>query len=140
MGENYRLFITSDIVNLPCFCYVDCVAKKQRTVLYGDSLIMAGVRANLSVCPGLDLILLDQPLARPGEQICALHPDTIIFDLGSTQPDIFFCLLQQPSLLLIGLDPESHQALVWSGRRVCALSAQDLLQAIEAGVDHAQAE
>jgi hypothetical protein len=109
--------------------------KQQRTVLYGNSLIMAGVRADLSACPGIELIILDHPLAQPAEQICALRPDALIFDLGAIQPDFPFCLLQLPDLLLIGLDPETHQALVWSGRRMRAFSAQDLVQAIEAGMD-----
>jgi hypothetical protein len=107
---------------------------QQRTVLYGNSLIMAGVRADLSACPGMELIILDHPLAQPVEEFYALQPDALIFDLGAIQPDFPFCLLGLPGLLLIGLDPETHQALVWSGRRMSALSAQDLVQAIEAGI------
>lgn len=105
--------------------------KQQRAILYGDSLILAGVRADLSACPGLEIILLDQPLARPAEQICALRPDVVIFDLQAAQPDFPFCLLQLPDLLLIGLDPETHQALVWSGRQEAAVEARDLLEIIQ---------
>jgi len=105
--------------------------KQQRTILYGDSLILAGVRADLSACPSMELIILDQPLAQPVEQIAALQPDVLIFDLGAIQPDFPFCLLQLPGLLLIGLDPETHQALVWSGRQEAAAEAGDLLEIIQ---------
>lgn len=105
--------------------------KRQRAVLYGDSLILAGARADLSACPGVELILLDQPLAQPVEQICALRPDAVIFDLGVVPADFPGSLLHQSNLLLIGLDPETHQALVWSGRQEAAAEARDLLEIIQ---------
>jgi len=39
----------------------------------------------------------------------------------------------QPGLLLIGIDPETHQVLVWSGRQATATAAADLLQMIAGG-------
>lgn len=104
---------------------------QQRTILYGDSLILAGARVDLSACPSVEIIILDHPLAQPVEEISALHPDAVIFDLGAIQPDFPGSLLHQPDLLLIGLDPETHQALVWSGRQEAALEARDLLEIIQ---------
>jgi hypothetical protein len=51
--------------------------------LYGDSLILAGVRAELAGDPTLDVIMLDQPLKDPLVEMRALKPAVIIFDLAA---------------------------------------------------------
>ena len=105
---------------------------RRRTILYGDSLILAGVRAELVRNPGLEVLVLDQPLDKPLEALRALEPEVIIFDLGAVQPDFLLALLQKPDLVLIGVDPETHQALVLSGQPARALTTDDLLHVIEA--------
>jgi hypothetical protein len=55
----------------------------------------------------------------------------VVFDLGASRPDFLFPLLQQPGLLLIGIDPETHQALVWSGRQAPAVASADLIGIIK---------
>ena len=105
---------------------------QRRTILYGDSLILQGVRADLAGHPGLEVLMLDQPLEEPLEELRALSPAVIIFDLGAVQPDFLLALLQKPDLVLIGVDPETHQALVLSGQPARALTTDDLLHVIEA--------
>ncbi len=51
----------------------------------------------------------------------------IIFDLGAIQPDFPLAMLQRLVFLQIGIDSETHQALVWSGKQMRELSVQDLL-------------
>jgi len=104
--------------------------ERQRVILYGDSLILAGVRASLETTPGIEFLVLDQPLNRPLEELRLLCPAAIIFDLGAVQPESLLSLLQQPDLLLIGIDPETHQALVWSGRQTAAVAVADLVSVI----------
>ena len=104
--------------------------KRQRVILYGDSLILDGVRASLETCPSIEVLVLDRPLAGSLEALHPLCPAALIFDLEAERPDFPLALLQQPGLLLIGIDPETHQVLVWSGRQATAVSAADLVGVI----------
>ena len=104
--------------------------KRQRVILYGDSLILDGVRASLETCPGIEVLVLDQPLDRPLEALRPLCPAALIFDLEAEEPEFPLALLQQPGLLLIGIDPETHHVLVWSGKQATAVSVADLLSVI----------
>ena len=104
---------------------------QRRTIVYGDSLILEGVRARLAGNPSLDVILLEHLLARPLEELRRLNPEVIIFDLGVTRPDFLLAMLQHPGLLLVGINPETHQALVWSGRQAAALAAGDLMEILQ---------
>jgi hypothetical protein len=89
-----------------------------------------GVRATLEGCPGIELLVLDQPLDRPLQELHRLCPAALVFDIGAAQPELPLALLQQPGLLLLGIDPETHHVLVWSGRQATAVSAADLVEVI----------
>jgi hypothetical protein len=89
---------------------------RRRVVLYGDSLILAGVRAALEGCPDLQVLTLDPSLDSPIDAVRVCCPATFIFDMDAVGPGFQLSLLQQPGLLLVGIDPETHQALVWSGK------------------------
>jgi hypothetical protein len=106
------------------------VANPRRAIVVGDSLILEGVRATLENRLGLDVLVLDQPPDVSLEELGAYCPDAIIFDVGAIQPELLLSLFQQPGPLLIGIDPETHQALVWSGRQTAAVVAADLIQVI----------
>ncbi len=94
-------------------------------------MILAGVRAELEARPDFIILVLDRPLDRPLEELRRLCPTAVVFDLEASRPDFLFPLLQQPGLLLIGIDPETHRALVWSGRQAPAVSAADLIGIIQ---------
>ncbi len=104
---------------------------RRRTILYGDSLILQGARAELAGNPNLEVILLEDPLDQPLEVLRCLNPSMIIFDMGAIQPDFPLAILQRLDLLLIGINPETHQALVWSGKQFSALSMQELFTLIQ---------
>jgi hypothetical protein len=106
------------------------VANPRRAIVVGDSLILEGVRATLENCLGLDVLVLDQPLDVSLAELGAYCPDAIIFDVSAIQPDLLLSLFQQPGPLLIGIDTETHQALVWSGRQAAAVAPADIVQAI----------
>jgi hypothetical protein len=103
-----------------------------RAILYGDSLILAGVRANLEKCSDLEVLALDHPLEKPLEELGAHCPAAVIFDLSAVEPDLLLSLFQQPGLLLVGIDPATRQALVWAGRQAPAIVGADLVQVIMA--------
>lgn len=104
---------------------------RRRVVLYGDSLILAGVRASLESCPDLQVLFLDRSLEEPLDAIRAWCPATFVFDMDAVQPDFQLSLLQEPGLLLVGIDPKTHQAVVWSGREEAAVAAADLIRLID---------
>jgi hypothetical protein len=104
---------------------------QRRVVLYGDSLILAGVRAGLESHPDLQVLFLDPSQEKPLDAVRAFCPATFVFDLAAVAPDFQLSLLQEPGLLLVGVDAEAHQALVWSGREEAAVVAADLMDLID---------
>ncbi len=103
---------------------------QRRVILYGDSLILQGVRASLETCPDLEVITLDPACVSLQQEITAQGPVALVFDTAAVRPDFPSSLLQRPNLLLIGINPETHQALVWTGRQAAAVEAADLLSVI----------
>jgi hypothetical protein len=105
--------------------------ERQRVILYGDSLILAGLRASLEARPGIEILVLDQPLDALCEVLRSLCPAALIIDLGAVETDFPLALLQQPGLRLVGIEPETHQAVVWSGRHEAAVVAADLFNIVQ---------
>ena len=99
-------------------------------IVYGDSLIMEGVCASLAACPDLEIHWLDPAIEKPLEFIQAWRPAIFIFDLEAVKPEFQLALLHQPDLLLVGIDPVTHQCLVWTGRQEAAVVAADLIHVI----------
>jgi hypothetical protein len=92
--------------------------------------MLAGMRASLEANPAFEVIALNAP-DPGGHDLLALSPDIVIFDTTSVQPQFHYNLIQQSAgLLLIGIDPDSNQVLLWSGQHVCELSMQDLVKLI----------
>ena len=106
------------------------MGKPLKVLLYGDTLVLAGLEASLAAYPALELICLDTPDA--GEHaLCALRPDVVIFDTGAAQPAFQYALVEKlPDLLLVGIDASSNRALAWSGKQLCELSTGDLVEVI----------
>ena len=103
---------------------------RRRVILYGGSVILGALRISLERCPDLEVILLTPPLPGAGE-LGALAPDVILFDAGSAQPDPIFALLRDsPRLLLVGVDPERADLLLWSSEQSRVVSAEDLIRVI----------
>ena len=102
----------------------------RRVVLCGRSVILGTVSASLQSYPDLEVVSLLPPFPS-AEELRALAPDVILFDVETGRPEAGFSLLGTcPSLLLIGIDPSTNQALLWSGRYLRELSTQDLVRVI----------
>jgi hypothetical protein len=102
----------------------------KRVVLYGKSLLMSTIGASLQDCPDLQLLPVDPSPPDANQQLETLKPDAVIFSLGAAQPESLLLFLKQPDLLLIGVDLESRQALVWTARQATAVAADDLVSVI----------
>jgi hypothetical protein len=107
--------------------------EKRRVVLYGKSVILGTLRASFQRYPDLEVLSLSPPLPS-AQELAALAPDVILFDIETGRPEAAFSLLGTcPGLLLIGVDPSTNQALLWSGRQLRELSTQDLVQLMNDG-------
>jgi hypothetical protein len=106
------------------------MTKQQRVLLYGNSIILGTLVVSLRQYSDLIMITLTPPFPET-QELQALAPDVIIFDLQAAQPEAAFTLLETcPDLMLIGIDPGSEQVFLWTGKHMKALSAQDLAKSI----------
>ena len=104
-----------------------------RTVaLYGNSLAVSSIGASLQGRADLQVLSVDATLPEVMDQMCALHPDVVIFDLAAARPEFAIDLWQaQPHLLLIGVDLLTHRALMLSGQPSRLLTLDDLLEVMK---------
>jgi DNA-binding NarL/FixJ family response regulator len=85
--------------------------KQQRVIVYGNTVVLAGIEARLRLDPNTEVIGHTQTGNQ--QELAGLHPDVVIFDLDDVQPEFLQTQFQlQPDLLLIGIDPESHEVLL----------------------------
>ena len=104
--------------------------KRLRVILYGKSIILGTVGASLALHSDLEIVDLPAPL--PGvEELAALAPDVILFDVDTGRPNALFTLLKNcPDLLLVGINPEDGQVRLWSSSQGEVVTADDLFQLI----------
>ncbi len=103
-----------------------------RLVLYGNSVFLAGIRAQLEHISTLELITMEAAPADMAVWVRACRPQAVLFDLAMGYPDFVVELLhEQPSLLLIGVDPSSNELLVLSSQQERAMAMEDLLKVIQ---------
>jgi hypothetical protein len=88
------------------------IKKQQRVILYGRTVILGTIAASLQKQPQFEVIPLSIP--NPSvQELGAMEPDVILFDTDTPRPAAAFALLATcPGLQLIGIDPDSNQALV----------------------------
>lgn len=104
--------------------------QKRRVLLYGKSWILGAVGASLKQYPHLEIVPLAPPLPEV-QQLRALSPTVVIFDLGSVPPEFPFWLLrEQPDLVLIGMDAAGDKLLLLPSRQAGALTTDDLVQVL----------
>lgn len=104
--------------------------EKRRVILYGKSIILGTIGASLRLYPDLEIIPLSSPLP-DFHTLKNLAPHVILYDIEASLPDTALALLEtSPGLLLIGVDPDNNQTLVWSGMQLHELSTQDLVRVI----------
>ena len=112
------------------------MARGQRVVLYGDSLVLAGVGESLRRYPRLEVVVADASRGLIESDLHTLRPGAVIIDLGLVSRELAFDLLHDhPDLLLIGLDPGGDRLIVLSGQQARALTTDDLVRLIDRGND-----
>jgi hypothetical protein len=103
-----------------------------RLVVYGNSVFLAGIKAQLEHADELELITMDVAPTDVAGWVLACQPQVVLFDLSMGYPDFAVALLhEQPGLLLIGVDPNSNELLVLSSHQEQAVAMADLLKVIQ---------
>lgn len=101
---------------------------QHKVVFYGNSLVLAGVQATFKRDPGFETIALDQPTTQTELQI--INPTVVVFDMGALESEFLLAQLQElPGLLLIGVDPESHEVLL-TGQAAGSISLDQITQIV----------
>jgi hypothetical protein len=97
---------------------------QHKVLFYGNSLMLAGLKASLTVHPGLEVTALDTSATET--ELLACNPNVIIFDMGAFQSEFTLSQMQAlPGLLLIGVDAESHEVLL-TGQAACLISLDQI--------------
>ena len=97
-----------------------------KVLFYGNSLVLAGVQATFNRYPGFETIALDQPTTQT--ELLLLNPEVAVIDMGALESEFLLAQMQElPGLLLIGVDPESHEVLL-TGQAVCSISLEQITQ------------
>jgi hypothetical protein len=100
-------------------------------ILYGNSVILAGIATGLQRHHPFDVITLEPGCPDAAERISGLDPRAVLFDLAAAPPESVLSLMRErPGLLLLGVDPSSDRMLVLSGRQEPAAAPADLLEVI----------
>jgi hypothetical protein len=100
-------------------------------IVYGSSLNMAGVAVSLKADSNLEAMWIDPHSPNCRQYLYEHNPAAIVYDLSDPPPDVDIQLLrEQPGVMLIGVDPDSDEMLVFSSRSQQALSMSDLVSTI----------
>lgn len=101
---------------------------QHKILFYGNSLVLAGVQATFKGYSGFQTIALDQPTTQT--ELLVLNPTVVVFDMGDLESEFLIAQIQKlPGLLLIGVDPESHEVLL-TGQAVCSISLEQITQIV----------
>lgn len=94
-------------------------------LIYGDSLLLAGLEADLRRAPGLQVLHVTAG-ARPGG-VCLPEGGVVVYDQAETDlGQLAPWLAAQPHLTLLGLDAECDRVHVVTGHSRTVLAVGDL--------------
>ena len=97
---------------------------QHKVLFYGNSLVLAGFQATFNGYPGFETIALEEPTTQT--ELLVLNPTVVVFDMGALESEFLLAQIQElPGLLLIGVDPESHEVLL-TGQAVCSISLEQI--------------
>jgi hypothetical protein len=103
-------------------------SQQHKVLLYGNSLVLAGVQATFKDYPGFETIALDRPTTQT--ELLVLNPAVVVFDMGVLESEFLVAQMQEwPGLLLIGVDPVSHEVLL-TGQAACSISLEQITKIV----------
>jgi len=101
-----------------------------KVVLYGNTLVLAGLQASLAAYAGLELLCLADSPANE-QDFSTLRADVVIVD-AAAMPSLPLGLLNNlhPDLLLVSVDVTANRVQVWSSQQLSPTSTQELVALI----------
>ncbi len=101
-------------------------------LIYGNSLFVTGVAAELGAVPGLTIKRVDIASLTPPEQLDIGCPSTLIVDLATIHGDLLLhCLLACPTLVLVGLDLKNSRVMVMNSEFFPVSTLQELTHVLQ---------
>jgi hypothetical protein len=97
--------------------------------LYGNSLALTTIAASVEANPDVRLLRVDAT-EEGARRLQAAHAEVVLFDVATAHPDVVRLCIDQPRVLLIGVDLLAHKALVFGGRSSRAVTLEDLMSVI----------
>lgn len=105
---------------------------QHRILFYGNSLVLAGVQATFKGYPGFETISLDKPTTQT--ELLMLNPAVVVLDMGDLDFDFLLAQMQElPGLLVIGVDPESHEVLL-TGQAACLITPHQISEFVRSWI------
>ena len=105
--------------------------ERRLVVLFGDSLLMDTVEANLEDTQELGVMRIHATVPNVGERLKALSPDVVIFDFDAPHLQFIIPFLrEQPGVPLLGLDVACSKVVAMSSQHYTTVTANDLTQLI----------
>jgi DNA-binding NarL/FixJ family response regulator len=102
--------------------------------IYGSQLVISAIGASLREKPGFEVQEIEGSDPDIIGKLGAAPPDVILFDLAAAQPHFAISLIHtHPTIMMIGVDLANNKMLVLCGKESRLLTAEDLVQAIQAG-------
>jgi hypothetical protein len=99
-----------------------------KVLFYGNSLVLAGVQATFKGYAEFEVIAVDKPATET--ELVAFGPSMIVFDMRALESEFPFAQMQElPGVLLIGVNPESHEVLL-TGQAACSISLEQIRQIV----------
>ncbi len=108
------------------------MAYSQTVLIYGNSLFVAGVAAELGSVPGLAIERVDTAGLQTHEHLHTACPTILIVDLATTLADmVLHCLLDCPTVVLVGLDLKHSRVIVLNSQFFPVTTLQELTHVIQ---------
>lgn len=102
-------------------------------LIYGNSIFLAGIRAELEgdPGPGLELVTVETNCVHAADLVREHKPCAVLVNLGMDQPSFVLPMLRKQHLaLMIGVDPSSDELPVLTVHPVRALAVQDAIRLV----------
>lgn len=100
-----------------------------KVVVYGDTLLLAGLQASLAAYPQVD-VLTTTKLPLDEQALRAWQPDVVIVDDAAPPALLRQLSMLSPGLLLVSVDSATNQIILFSARQVTAASMHELVEFI----------
>lgn len=112
---------------------------RRLVVLYGSSLLIAGLETCLKASPEIELVRIQPAQSNPMQQLFSLRPDVIIFDSGDSRLGTLLGTTQltrdNPGAFIIELDAANNCLTILSSQQQEVTKSEDIVEAIrKAGV------